>query len=57
MENNGLDQYLILRRHYLPTGQDNIDDIAAAIWLDNRYWENMSVAVANGVGIAFKGSE
>ncbi|WP_423069573.1 DUF6890 family protein, partial [Cronobacter sakazakii] len=21
------------------------------------YWENMSVAVANGVGIAFKGSE
>ncbi|EPD6700156.1 DUF6890 family protein [Cronobacter sakazakii] len=57
MEQNGLDQYLILRRHYLPAGQDNIDDIAAAIWLDNRYWENMSVAVANGVGIAFKGSE
>ncbi|WP_435868746.1 DUF6890 family protein [Cronobacter sakazakii] len=27
------------------------------MWLDNRYWENMSVAVANGVGIAFKGSE
>ncbi|WP_423069562.1 DUF6890 family protein [Cronobacter sakazakii] len=47
----------MLRRHYLPTGQDNIDDIAAAIWLDNRYWANMSVAVANGVGIAFKGSE
>ncbi|WP_425340200.1 DUF6890 family protein [Cronobacter sakazakii] len=57
MEQNGLDQYLILRRHYLPAGQDNIDDIAAAIWLDNRYWANMSVAVANGVGIAFKGSE
>ncbi|EPD6704541.1 DUF6890 family protein [Cronobacter sakazakii] len=57
IEQNGLDQYLILRRHYLPSGQDNIDDIAAAIWLDNRYWENMSVAVASGIGTAFKGAE
>ncbi|WP_413783758.1 DUF6890 family protein [Siccibacter colletis] len=56
MESNGLAQYLILRRHYLPIGEDNIDDIAAAVWLDNRYWENMTIAVANGIGTAFKGS-
>ncbi|WP_371414043.1 hypothetical protein [Leclercia sp. W6] len=30
--------------------------MAAAVWLDNRYWENMKVAVANGIGTAFKGS-
>ncbi|MDI5166081.1 hypothetical protein MJL22_27860, partial [Salmonella enterica subsp. enterica serovar Montevideo] len=41
--------YLILRRHYLPHGQDSVDDIAAAIWLDNRHWEYTGIAVANGV--------
>ncbi|WP_413229563.1 DUF6890 family protein [Kosakonia sacchari] len=56
IESNGLSQYLILRRHYLPAGEDSPDDIAAAIWLDNRYWEYLSCAVANGIGQAFKGS-
>ncbi|WP_394817301.1 MULTISPECIES: DUF6890 family protein [Klebsiella/Raoultella group] len=51
-----MEQYYILRRHYLPRGDDSLDDIAAALWLDNRYWENMSVAVANGIGTAFKGN-
>ncbi|WP_421667062.1 DUF6890 family protein [Pluralibacter gergoviae] len=53
---NGLEQYYILRRHYLPHGDDSPDDIAAAMWLDNRYWEYMSIAVANGIGTAFKGN-
>ncbi|AHF77569.1 hypothetical protein Sant_2534 [Sodalis praecaptivus] len=57
IEHNGLEQYLILRRLYLPQGRDTVDDIAAAIWLDNRYWENMHIAVANGISTAFKGSE
>ncbi|ECO4764963.1 hypothetical protein FX500_19835 [Salmonella enterica] len=52
-----LEQYLILRRHYLPHGQDSVDDIAAAIWLDNRHWEYTGIAVANGVAKAFKGTE
>ncbi|MFU0445272.1 DUF6890 family protein [Pseudocitrobacter faecalis] len=47
----------MLRRHYLPHGQDNTDDIAAAVWLDNRYWEYLGVSVANGVAKAFKGSD
>ncbi|MGK3350611.1 DUF6890 family protein, partial [Escherichia coli] len=29
---------------------------AAAVWLDNHYWENMSIAVNNGIIRAFKGS-
>ncbi|EPB7429647.1 DUF6890 family protein [Salmonella enterica] len=56
IEQNGLEQYLILRRHYLPHGQDSVDDISAAIWLDNRHWENTRIAVANGISTAFKGS-
>ncbi|WP_395266455.1 DUF6890 family protein [Enterobacter soli] len=47
----------MLRRHYLPHGTDDIDDIASAVWLDNRHWDFMSKAVASGIGIAFKGSE
>jgi hypothetical protein len=57
IDNNGLEQYLILRRHYLPQGEDNADDIAAAIWLDNRYWEYTRLAIASGIGTAFKGTE
>ncbi|WP_373925635.1 hypothetical protein [Buttiauxella sp. A111] len=57
MDNNALEQYLILRRHYLPRGEDNTDDIAAAVWLDNRFWEYMRVAIASGIGTAFKGAE
>ncbi|WP_449549617.1 DUF6890 family protein [Lelliottia nimipressuralis] len=57
IEQNGLDQYLILRRHYLPHGEDSIDDIAAAVWLDNRFWENMRIATASGISTAFKGTE
>ncbi|WP_432417417.1 DUF6890 family protein [Escherichia coli] len=30
--------------------------MAAAVWLDNHYWENMSIAVNNGIIRAFKGS-
>jgi hypothetical protein len=48
---------LILRRHYLPHGDDSVDDIAAAVWLDNRFWENMRIATANGISTAFKGAE
>ncbi|WP_425164663.1 DUF6890 family protein [Enterobacter hormaechei] len=57
IERNGLDQYLILRRHYLPHVEDSVDDIAAAVWLDNRFWENMRIATANGMSTAFKGAE
>ncbi|WP_394853502.1 DUF6890 family protein [Enterobacter hormaechei] len=47
----------MLRRYYLPHGEDTVDDISAAVWLDNRHWEYMRIAVANGMGTAFKGTE
>ncbi|WP_422394626.1 DUF6890 family protein [Pantoea agglomerans] len=27
------------------------------MWLDNRHWENQRIAIANGIALAFKGSE
>ncbi|WP_415843126.1 DUF6890 family protein [Yersinia entomophaga] len=55
MENNSLEQFLILRRHYLPHENDEVENLARALWLDNRYWENTRIAIANGIGVAFKG--
>ncbi|HDL7645876.1 TPA: hypothetical protein PXO92_002488 [Yersinia enterocolitica] len=46
---------LILRRHYLPGEDDSPQSLASAAWLDNRYWENMSAAINNGIVRAFKG--
>ncbi|WP_411841395.1 DUF6890 family protein [Serratia rhizosphaerae] len=46
---------LALRRHYLPGEPDDQESLARAIWLDNRYWHNMAIAVNNGIGRAFKG--
>ncbi|WP_414060284.1 DUF6890 family protein [Rahnella inusitata] len=55
MESNGLEQYLILRRHYLPHENDDPENLARAVWLDNRHWEYHRIAVANGIALAFKG--
>ncbi|WP_413465633.1 DUF6890 family protein [Plesiomonas shigelloides] len=46
---------MALRRHYLPHENDNPQSLAMAAWLDNHYWENMSVAINNGIVRAFKG--
>ncbi|EPF6560919.1 MULTISPECIES: DUF6890 family protein [Serratia] len=44
-----------MRRYYLPAENDSSENLARAIWLDNRHWENMRVATANGISLAFKG--
>lgn len=43
-------------RQHLP-GEDPDDENAMgmALYLDNRYWENMTTVVANGITKAFKG--
>lgn len=48
---------LILRRYYLPHENDEIASLARAVWLDNRFWDNTRAAIANGIGLAFKGDE
>ncbi|MGV4231531.1 DUF6890 family protein [Citrobacter portucalensis] len=46
-----------MRRHWLPAGGDDPDSIAAAIWLDNRHWENMRKSVASGIALALNGDK
>ncbi|WP_404684758.1 DUF6890 family protein [Raoultella terrigena] len=57
MDSNGLEQYSILRRYWLPNEDDSPDSLAAALWLDNRYWEYQRISVANGISLAFKGGD
>ncbi|HHR6023515.1 DUF6890 family protein [Providencia alcalifaciens] len=44
-----------MRQRYLPHEPDTEENLAAAIWLDNRHAENMRISVANGIALAFKG--
>ncbi|QDL30633.1 hypothetical protein EGO53_26935 [Serratia liquefaciens] len=55
IDGNFIEQALTLRRHYLPNENDSTENLARAIWLDNRYWENNAISVANGISLAFKG--
>ncbi|WP_422120011.1 DUF6890 family protein [Morganella morganii] len=55
MDRNHLEQAVALRRHYFPHDNDDEENLARAIWFDNKYWENMRIAVANGIALAFKG--
>lgn len=48
----------VLAMHYLPhipaTDRDEYT-LGAALWLEKRYWQQMEIAVANGIGLAFGG--
>ncbi|MGQ6163722.1 DUF6890 family protein [Serratia sp. IR-2025] len=55
IDGNFIEQALTLRRHYLPNENDSTENLARAIWLDNRYWENNAISVANGISLAIKG--
>ena len=55
LEQNELAQVLVLRRHWLPGAGDTAEHLAEAIWLEQRYQENLRVAVASGIALALKG--
>ena len=40
---------MCLVKHWLPGQEFNETTMAEALYLDERYWENMSNAVANGI--------
>ena len=33
------------------------ETLGATLWLENRYWKQMEIAVANGISLAFGGDE
>ncbi len=55
MAENGLAVLSILSRHWFPGRKVDEDSMAEALFLEQDHWRKMSVAVANGIVIAFKG--
>ncbi|WP_087482087.1 DUF6890 family protein [Vibrio mangrovi] len=53
IETNGLEQALTLRRHYFPDGEDEPQDLARALWLDQHEKERMEIAVMSAVARLF----
>ena len=46
---------LALRRYYLPHEDDDLDNLARAIWLDKHAIESNAAAVAEGIAKALNG--
>jgi hypothetical protein len=45
----------VLSRKWFPGREPDAQAMGEALYLEKDYWEKMSVAVANGIGKAFKG--
>lgn len=52
---NELEQYLALRRYYLPHEDDDEESIARAIWLDEYFAQTRANKTAEGIAIALTG--
>ncbi|WP_428808583.1 DUF6890 family protein [Vibrio lamellibrachiae] len=48
-----MEQAFTLRRYYLPHEDDDLQNLARAVWLDKREQKRMEVAVQNAVGNLF----
>ncbi|WP_429134271.1 DUF6890 family protein [Aeromonas hydrophila] len=46
---------MALRRHLLPHEDDELDNLARALWLEKRQGEQLTRAVAEGIAYAFNG--
>ncbi|CAH8242132.1 DUF6890 family protein [Vibrio sp. TRT 21S02] len=44
-----------LRKKWLPHEPDTEKTLAQAVWLEKKYWEDMSSAMTNGTARAFTG--
>ncbi|XPV77982.1 MAG: DUF6890 family protein [Desulfovibrio sp.] len=44
---------MALSRHYFPAREPDAQSMGEALWLHKDHWQNMSVAVANGIAQAF----
>ncbi|WP_443084052.1 DUF6890 family protein [Vibrio sp. V37_P2S8PM304] len=44
---------MALRRHYLPHENDDIENLARAMWLDEHHHESLTLAVNQGIVKSF----
>ncbi|ECN0101381.1 DUF6890 family protein [Kluyvera intermedia] len=52
---NALEQYLALRRYYLPHETDDEESIARALWLDEYFAQTKARKTADGIALALNG--
>ncbi|WP_160251159.1 DUF6890 family protein [Mixta intestinalis] len=52
---NALEQYLALRRYYLPHEADDEESLARALWLDEYFAQTKANKTAEGIAIALAG--
>jgi hypothetical protein len=52
---NALEQYLTLRRYYLPHEEDTEESLARALWLDEYFAETKAHKTAQGIAMALNG--
>ena len=55
MEENGLGQLIYLAKKHFPHEPLNEYTMAAAIWYERNFCQNMETAVCNGIARAFNG--
>lgn len=53
MSTNPIGQLLALRQRWLPLAGDDTESLATALYLERRYWDEMGIAVANGIAKVF----
>ncbi|WP_422630905.1 DUF6890 family protein [Photorhabdus tasmaniensis] len=46
---------MTLRRHFLPHGTDDKEDLARAIWLAEYFYQREVNSAAEGIALAFNG--
>ncbi|MGY5721247.1 DUF6890 family protein [Vibrio cincinnatiensis] len=54
IDENGIEQALTLRRHYLPNEDDDPQNLARALWLDKHEKERMEIALGTAIAKLFK---
>jgi hypothetical protein len=52
---NALEQYLTLRRYYLPHEEDTEESLARAMWLDEYFAQTKANKTAQGIAMALNG--
>lgn len=53
MSDNPIAHLLALRQRWLPHADDGVESLAMAMHLERRYWDDMTVSVANGIAKVF----
>jgi hypothetical protein len=55
LQDDAMGQLMVLSSRWFPGRKISPESMGEALFLENDYWEKMSIAVQNGIAKAFKG--